>query len=208
VKNKKHSSKVGLKFILSLALTFLFIFCITCVTRKRGGWLTYRHDSARSGMTIERLDMPLALRWTFEPTHAPKPAWPVPGEEMERMHFDNAHHITADRGLVYFGSSVDNKVYALSARSGKTRWTFTTEGPIRFAPAIWKNRIYVGSDDGHVYCLKARNGKLIWKYRAGPSDEKVLGNGRMISLWPVRTSVLVEDGTVYFGAGVFPYEGI
>jgi len=208
LKNKKHSRKTGLKIILCLALAFLFVFCMTCVTRKSGGWLTYRHDSARSGITTEKLDSPLALRWTFEPTHAPKPAWPVPGEEMERMHSDNAHHVTAAQGLVYFGSSVDNKVYALSARSGKIKWTYTTEGPIRFAPAIWKNRIYVGSDDGHVYCLKARNGKLVWKYRAGASNEKVLGNGRMISLWPIRTSVLVDEGTVYFGAGVFPYEGI
>ena len=30
----------------------------------------------------------------------------------------------------------------------------------------------------------------------------------MISLWPVRTGVLVDDGVVYFSAGVFPYEGI
>ena len=30
----------------------------------------------------------------------------------------------------------------------------------------------------------------------------------MVSVWPVRTSVLVEDGTVYFGAGVFPYDGL
>ena len=50
--------------------------------------------------------------------------------------------------------------------------------------------------------------RLIWKRRAGPSDEKVLGNGRMISLWPVRTSVLVDNGVVHFAAGVFPYEGL
>ncbi len=30
----------------------------------------------------------------------------------------------------------------------------------------------------------------------------------MISLWPVRTSVLVDNGIVYFGAGIFPYEGL
>ena len=30
----------------------------------------------------------------------------------------------------------------------------------------------------------------------------------MISLWPVRTSVLVDNGVVYFAAGVFPYEGL
>jgi outer membrane protein assembly factor BamB len=30
----------------------------------------------------------------------------------------------------------------------------------------------------------------------------------MISLWPVRTGVLVDDGTAYFGAGIFPAEGV
>jgi len=154
------------------------------------------------------LATPLSLHWTFKPTHKPKPAWPEPGEEMARMHFDNAHHVTSAKGMVYFGSPVDNKVYAVNAKTGKINWTFFTEGPVRYPPTIWKDRIYTGSDDGYVYCLRANNGRLIWKYRAGPSDEKVLGNGRMISLWPVRTSVLVDDGVVYFGAGVFPYEGI
>jgi len=159
-------------------------------------------------VTSSSLDTPLSLHWTFKPTHPPKPAWPKPGEEMERMHFDNAYHVIAAKGMVCFGSSVDNKIYALNAKTGKIQWTFFTEGPVRFAPTLWKNRVYVGSDDGHIYCLRAGNGKLIWKYRAGPSDEKLLGNGRMISMWPVRTSVLVDGGIVYFGAGVFPYEGI
>jgi len=132
----------------------------------------------------------------------------MPAEELPRMHSDNAYHVTLADGIVYFGSSVDNKVYALSAETGKVSWTFFTEGPVRFAPTIWKGRVYAGSDDGYVYCLKAKDGELIWKYRPGYSDEKVLGNERMISLWPVRTSVLVDDGIVYFGAGVFPYEGI
>ena len=30
----------------------------------------------------------------------------------------------------------------------------------------------------------------------------------MISMWPVRTSVLVDAGQAIFCAGVFPYEGI
>ena len=36
----------------------------------------------------------------------------------------------------------------------------------------------------------------------------MLGSGKMISLWPVRTGVLVDDGTAYFGAGIFPAEGV
>lgn len=171
-------------------------------------WSTYRHDNTRSGITGEHLSPPLSLHWVFTPNHAPKPAWMKPAEELPRMHSDRAHHVTIADGKVYFGSSVDNKIYAIDVKTGKVLWAFFTEGPVRFAPAIWKNRIYFGSDDGYVYCLRAGDGIPVWKYRAGPSDERIIGNGRMISLWPVRTSVLVEDGVVYFGAGVFPYEGI
>jgi outer membrane protein assembly factor BamB len=124
------------------------------------------------------------------------------------MHCDEAYHVTVAGGNIYFGSSVTDEVYSLDAASGETRWTFFAEGPVRFAPTIYNGRVYFGSDDGYVYCLDAEKGGLIWKYRAGPSDEKVIGNGAMISLWPVRTGVLVDEGVAYFGAGVFPYEGI
>ena len=187
---------------------FLLIFGLNDNSKQTESWMTYRHDNTRSGYTSAQLTPPLSLHWTFHPTHPPRQAWPAPGEEMARMHVDNAYHVTAAEGKVFFGSSVDNKVYALNAKTGKIKWTFFTEGPVRYAPTIWEDRIFVGSDDGYVYCLKMNNGKLIWKYRAGPGDEKVLGNGRMISLWPVRTSLLADKGIVYFGAGVFPYEGI
>ena len=124
------------------------------------------------------------------------------------MHSDNAYHVAIAQGFVYFGSSVDDKVLAVDAATGDVRWSFFAEGPVRFAPTVCAGRVYFGSDDGHVYCLDAADGRLIWQRRAGPSDEKVLGNGRMISLWPVRTSVLVDNGVVHFAAGVFPYEGL
>jgi len=68
--------------------------------------------------------------------------------------------------------------------------------------------VYVGSDDGFVYCLNAGDGGQQWRFQAAPSERKVLGSGKMISLWPVRTGVLVDDGTAYFGAGIFPAEGV
>jgi outer membrane protein assembly factor BamB len=171
-------------------------------------WPTYRADSARSGITTEAVQPPLTLQWTCKPMHGPKPAWPKPAEERHRMEFDRAYFATMAGGLVYFGTSADDKMMALDAATGQTRWTFLTQGPVRFAPSVWNRRVYFGSDDGYVYCLTSDEGKLIWKYRPGPSDEKVVGNGRMISRWPIRTSVLVDDRTVYFGAGVFPSEGL
>jgi outer membrane protein assembly factor BamB len=124
------------------------------------------------------------------------------------MHSDRAHHVVESDGLAYFGSTVDNHVYALDSSSGDVRWTFATSGAIRFAPVVWEGGLYVGSDDGYAYCLDAKTGSLRWKYRPSPADEHVVGMGRMVSLWPLRTGLLVENGVVYLTAGIFPYEGL
>jgi outer membrane protein assembly factor BamB len=171
-------------------------------------WPAYRRDATHSGVSSESLPGSLSLQWTHVPLHPPKPAWPAPSEEMPRMHTDNAFHVAVADGRVFFGSSVTNEIIALDADSGAVSWSFFTEGPVRFAPAFHNGRVYAGSDDGYVYCLKADDGSLLWKYRLGPSDEKVIGNEQLISLWPVRTGVLVDQDVVYGAAGVFPYEGI
>ena len=198
-----------LLFVLARAILVLFVLTLmSCNHFEKSGWTTYRHDKSRSGITSEKVNPPLSLKWIHKPIHAPQPAWYTPAEERPRMHEDNTFHVVTANGLAYFGSSVDNKVYALDISTGEVIWSFFTEGPIRFAPTINKDRVFVGSDDGYVYCLDAKKGLLKWRYKAGPGDDKVLGNGRMVSLWPVRTSVVVEEDVVYFGAGIFPYEGL
>ena len=178
-------------------------------------WPTYLRDIRRSGISSESLAVPLSARWVFTPTYPPEHAWgdpqPKPVErvlELPRLRFDDAFHVASVGGGVYFGSSADNKVTALDAGSGAIRWEFTTNGPVRLAPTVWKGKVYVGSDDGWVYCLNATDGRAVWTFRAAPDDRKVLGNGKMISVWPVRTGVLVDDGIAYFGAGIFPAEGL
>lgn len=180
-----------------------------------GDWTTYRSDNARSGITAESVRPPLGEEWVFESLHAPRPAWsppqpkPVEGiTELPRVRFDDAFHVVAADGCVYFGSSADHLVYALEVATGEVRWTFVTGGPVRLAPTWWGGKVFVGSDDGFVYCLEGSSGKLVWKFRAAPADDRLLGSGKMISLWPVRTGVLVDDGTAYFAAGIFPGEGL
>ncbi len=122
--------------------------------------------------------------------------------------FDRAFHPIVAKGVLCFGSSADDKVYALDASTGETRWTFCSDAPVRFAPAAWKDRLFVASDDGHLYCLSLETGDRIWKRRGGPRDEMLLGNDRMISRWPARGGPVVVDDVVYFGAGIWPSEGI
>ena len=169
------------------------------------GWPAYRGDNFRSGYSIESLPAKLAVHWTYKARHAPRPAWTGPDT---RMHYDHAYHTVIADGVVFFGSSADCKVYALDADTGTERWTFFTGGPVRFAPAVWKGRVFVVSDDGFLYCLSAKDGQVLWQRRGGPEDDLVVGNDRMLSRWPARGAPVIYDSKVYFAAGIWPSEGI
>jgi len=172
-------------------------------------WPTYRHDRLRTGVTGEKLALPLQPIWTF--TSRQHRRAPVPAESPTRAHYPDCARFTlpmiAVGDAVYFGSAADGRVVCLEAASGKVRWQFVAGAGINRTPMFADARIYAGSDDGHVYCLDAADGKLVWKFRAAPAERCFLAYGRMISAWPVQTDVLADDGVAYFAAGVFPHEG-
>jgi outer membrane protein assembly factor BamB len=147
-------------------------------------WPTSMADAQRSGITRQNLSRPLV------------PAWDVrlPGELTPCV---------AAGALVFLGSS-DETIRALDAATGKVRWTFAAAGPVKNAPAYWNGRIFTGCEDGWLYCLAAADGRLLWKLRGGPSARRQVAFERVISAWPLRHGVAVEDGTVYFSAGFLP----
>ena len=201
--------------VVGLAAFPLWLVLILASCAVGADWPTYRHDVARSGTTAESLSPPLAPVWVFQARHAPQPAWGDPKAgpveeilELRRRHFDDVFHVTVEGDAAFFASSANHKVYCLDANTGAIRWTKITGGPVRLAPTLVGGRVYVASDDGFVYCLDARQGQEIWKFRAAPEDRRVLGHGKMISLWPSRTGVLVDNGLAYFGAGIFPAERV
>jgi len=182
-------------------------------------WPTYRRDAQRSAVTTASLDVvSLELRWTYASPQLLRPAWPGPSprdqynsptvDNVDRLDLDPALHVAAVGDFVYFGSSIEDSLKCLDARDGTTPWVYTTDGPVRFAPHVLDGKVYFGSDDGFVYCVAADGGKLVWQTRIAPSDYSVPSNGKLISLWPNRTGVIVRQGIVYCGAGVFPSEGV
>jgi outer membrane protein assembly factor BamB len=124
------------------------------------------------------------------------------------MLFDRTHDVVVAGGLLFMGTSADCQVVALDASTGRPRWTYFTDAPVRFAPAVWKDRVFVVSDDGYLYCLAATDGTLLNKWRGGPTDEMILGNGRMVSRWPARGGPVIRDDIVYFAAGIWQSEGV
>lgn len=167
-------------------------------------WPQHRADARRSGHQPEPLAEDVRLHWSLRLRRPPRPAWP----RFRRLRFDHAAQPVVAEGRLFLGSSADGRVLALDAATGDTLWVRHLEAPVRVAPAVWRKRVFVGCDDGHLHCLDAAGGTTLWRVRGGPSDRKVLGNSALVSLWPVRGGPVVADDRVYFGAGIWPTEGI
>jgi outer membrane protein assembly factor BamB len=91
---------------------------------------------------------------------------------------------TVANGVVYVGS-VDDKLYALDAATGITKWSYTTRDYINSSAAVANGVVYIGSWDRWVYALDADTGAVRWMYPTGD--------------W-VDSSPAVANGAVYFGS--------
>jgi outer membrane protein assembly factor BamB len=179
-------------------------------------WPTYRNGNERHGSVPLTLNPAVKPSWTYQAPVAPKMSWgSAEGRMIEnqlignRNKYDDALQPVVVGDRVYFGSSVDHHLHCLNLRTGEKQWTFAAGGPIRLAPSIDKNKVYFGADDGFVYCLSASDGSLVWKVFGSSSENNwLLARGEMISRWPIRTGVLIDEGRAYFGAGIFPNEEI
>lgn len=171
-------------------------------------WPTWRHDASHSGMTAAQVETPLGLSWSYVPTQEPRVAWPEPGREVNRLTFDYAPQVAVADGAVFFGSTADHAVRAIDLATGRLRWRFFTDAPVRLAPMVVDGRVYVGSDDGTLYCLGADDGSVVWSFYGAPRREMLMGNGQLISHHPLRTGVAVDDGVAYFTAGMWPSDGV
>lgn len=168
-------------------------------------WPMWRYDANRSAACPEELPAELNLEWVHQ--YSPRTlTWDDPLNQ-DIMHYDKVFEpIVAGNNLI-LGFNDSDKVIALDINSGKEKWSFYVDGPVRFPPAAWNGKVCFSSDDGYLYCLQASDGKQVWKFRGGPNERKILGNKRLISTWPARGAPVIKDGIVYFGASIWPFMG-
>src|SRR5262245_52379964 len=166
-------------------------------------WPMWRHDASRSAASPHTLPARLHLQWVRQlPTLTP--AWP----DQPKLQVDAVYEPVVLGKRMFIGSSVFDTATAYDTESGKELWRHHADGPVRYPPAAWENKVYFTCDDGYLYCVDAVKGTLLWKFRGGASDHKVLGKGRLISTWPARGGPVLANGTVYFAAGIWPFMGI
>ena len=192
-----------MKWLSRLAL--VFAACLLTTPLQAGDWPQFRYDAGRTAASPHELPAELHLLWTRT---LPKPRPAFPNEV--RLAYDASYEPVVFGHTMFVPSMVTDSMTALDTETGAERWRFTTEWPVRFAPVAWERKVYFVSDDGYLYCLND-DGSLRWKFRGLPEgrrDRKVLGHGRLVSLWPARGGPVLADGVVYFAAGLWPTEGV
>jgi outer membrane protein assembly factor BamB len=191
------------------------ILALFCLLTHAEDWPTFRHDNRRSSVTTATIILPLAASWTYQAPAPPQTAWSGPAKwdayasnaDLQSMrNFDPAFFVTVVGDQLTFGSSVDNAVHALDVASGGERWQYFTNAAVRFPPTWHEHRLYFGSDDGQAFCVDPSSGAEHWRFRPAESTRQVPSNGKLISLWPVRTGVMIHEGAAYFGASLLPWE--
>jgi outer membrane protein assembly factor BamB len=113
--------------------------------------------------------------------------------------------IVGDTLMVGFNDS--DKVAAYDLPSGRERWSYYTDGPVRMPLAASDGLVYAASDDGHLYAIEIASGQLRWKFRAAPLDHRAIGNRRLISAWPARGGPVIRGDHIYFAASIWPFMG-
>ncbi len=182
------------------------VVCLLAAPARAGDWPQFRYDAGRTAASPHALPAELQLRWT-RTLPAPQPAFP----HEVRLAFDVSYEPVVLGGTMFVPSMVTDCVTALDTETGEERWRFIAEGPVRFAPVAWEGKVYFVSDDGYLYCIDAGDGSLRWRFRGlpeGREDRRIVGNGRLISLWPARGGPVLADGVIYFAAGLWPTEGV
>ncbi|MFC1498155.1 PQQ-binding-like beta-propeller repeat protein [Verrucomicrobiota bacterium] len=185
--------------------TLLYLLIISIQVLYADDWPMWRYDSYRSACSREKLPDSLKLQWSRQ--YSPrKQVWDDPMNN-DKMTYDKVFEPVIMGNKLFINFNDSDKVVALDLNSGKEIWRFYTDGPVRLAPVACKGKVYITSDDGYLYCVSAETGKLIWKFRGGPSAQKVIGNKRIISMWPARGGPVIRDGYVYFTASIWPFVG-
>jgi len=162
-------------------------------------WPLYRRDGSRGAFLPSARGQGGALRKEWKTVLEPG----APEEDGEWSLQFGARWTppVAAGGLVLLAEPQSHRVLAFDEETGAERWSFTAGGRVLLPPSLHRGLALFGANDGYVYALRAADGELVWRFRAAPSDRRIVAYGQLESTWPVSGGVLVHGDLAYAAAG-------
>jgi len=184
-------------FALALACTALVsIGALISISARAGsddkGWTTNGGDTANTRYAPETDITPATVQrlsgaWRTELPGATSKASPIV--------VDGVMYVAAGGGAIQGGGG--GAVYALDAKTGAIKWTFSPQGAgisaLNKGVAVADGKVFVGLSNAHVAAIDTKTGKLVWDGLAGEDPPAA---GQFISAAPV-----VADGKILVGVG-------
>jgi outer membrane protein assembly factor BamB len=107
-------------------------------------WPLFRGNPTQTGVATGALPAELAVLWKFQAKDSFEATVAIAG------------------GTVYAGC-YDEHLYALRLADGKLLWKEKV-GPIKSPVSVYKDAVYVGTEDGLFFCLDAAKGTKRWSF--------------------------------------------
>ena len=190
---------------MKIPATFLLWLLVMTAQGQYYDWPTWRYDFNRSASSPEQLAEKLYLQWEVKYSER-TPVWDDPLNQ-NLMQYDRIFEPIVAGNKIFLGFNDQDKVLALDLNTGRELWNYYADGPVRLPLTANKGKLYFTSDDGFCYCLDADNGSLKWRLPLAPASNKLLGNKRLISMWPARGGIVIKDDIIYTSASIFPLMG-
>ena len=135
--------------VLLLMLIAVTIVCPFGICAESTKWLLFRGTPDGSGSSDAVIQLPLILKWKFQP------------DIVARQH---AISPVTDGENVYYACG--RTVYALNSELGRMMWAYDAPQTIACSLALVDDLVVAATGGGHVIALKAKSGTLEWTFRA------------------------------------------
>ena len=101
-------------------------------------------------------------------------------------------------GLVYIGvtdSGFGGELYAFNQLTGNLSWKYNPGSWLSSSPAVYADKIYLGTSAGDVIALNAKSGQPSWAHHIRLDNSTSSSGGD----YPLSCSLSASDGLVYVG---------
>ncbi len=166
---------------------------------RESNWSSFRGNPNRSSSYSGDIGTEVKETWSVKVASASKPGTVNRDWQAYLNSRLTAPVLSEDVAIV--GDIDQNEVVAVSLKSGKVAWRFSTGGRMDTSPTVYKGLCLVADHTGYVSALKVHTGELVYRLRIAPDEKRMLSHGKVESVWPVIGGVLVANGKAYATAG-------
>ena len=125
-----------------------------------------------------------------------KKIWNIDTSTKTKKYIYHGGGVSFDAGKV-FVSTLTGEIWALEAKTGKVLWQQDTGLPLRTAPTVHGNRLFVITSNNRTITLDTRNGEKIWHHDDTQDALGFMGGGNPTAASETEAIIPYSSGNIF-----------